>query len=451
MTDRAKAESTAEPPVAPAPPARISRGVAIVLFLALGAFFVEAIVRLVMTGAFVIALLVGAVEAPFLKSMGALSKDQFNATLVAGLVLPMLGALVGGGWRLLRWTGARYFGTKPLPPWRPTWVTILTLVLLGFLGVVLLPFDQAHAISADGVVGGGLLGASIFLIWLGAWGVVRIGWWGTSGMWRACQTRPVLSGMTIVAAGSAALLAWTADNVLAAMIRQAPPKASRSFEPDTYGDPGEAFRQGLSILADAESAAIASAPLGAPSKGPPTLPVSAASATSSDSAFLSAFGAGGDDPFNDCIESLHAEPPAPSAITEAKAAFDEDLVQDTAIQVCLHERKKRANNLRPYFFKALANSRLAHDSRASRCTVVDIIDCRLAGPEDAAIAAEHRSVERMLCDLTEQQRAVVVLSVFHDMKGPEIARTLGISEAAARQTLSTTLRKLREQYDERCN
>lgn len=92
-------------------------------------------------------------------------------------------------------------------------------------------------------------------------------------------------------------------------------------------------------------------------------------------------------------------------------------------------------------------SRAAHDQLDDFGDWAVLVDERSErDPETAASTADDRGrLVSALADLPDQQRMVVVLRDVYDLSHREIARELGISQAAAKVRLHRARRRLREQ------
>ncbi len=70
------------------------------------------------------------------------------------------------------------------------------------------------------------------------------------------------------------------------------------------------------------------------------------------------------------------------------------------------------------------------------------VEVDAGGVDDPDVAMRH-DVRRALAALPRQQRAVVVLTYFDDLTGPQAAQVLGVSVGTVKSTLSRALAKLR--------
>jgi RNA polymerase sigma factor (sigma-70 family) len=438
-------ESSAAPVAVPT--SRISAVAAVALFAALTLFYCEIILKLAVLASVLSTLALVGAEAPLLRSVGALDPQVFEKALLFGTAQSLAVVTLASVWRSARWISSRYFRTPRLSAWSITWPTQAFISLLAFMWFVALPLDRAKIVDFDdGRLGSAIIGAAIFIGWFVGWAIARTGWWAVTGTWRVCRSRPVLTGMVIVAASGVALETWAIGEVAELLAQGARETSAFPLEKAFASDPVETTRQFL--LQGREEGATPQATWTA-ALGP------AAPSASSDVRGLGAPGttADGDDPFGRCVNELHATPPAPSAVATARVGFGSDIVQDTIVNVCLHVVQRPVDDLRPYFFQSLHNALRAHRREEyARCRAVQWEECRLQpkASDDAATAAEHRAVERMLCQLSPEQSKVMWLSVFEGMNGPEIAEKLGISHAMARRHLSDARSKLRDIYQQQC-
>jgi RNA polymerase sigma factor (sigma-70 family) len=102
-----------------------------------------------------------------------------------------------------------------------------------------------------------------------------------------------------------------------------------------------------------------------------------------------------------------------------------------------------------------SKARSAHETRSRPVSFADHLDIagsdRSPGPEQLAIDdLARREVLIALAELTYEQREVIVLAQFEDLRGREVAQRLGIGESAvksrlyrARQTLAALLAERR--------
>lgn len=160
------------------------------------------------------------------------------------------------------------------------------------------------------------------------------------------------------------------------------------------------------------------------------------------------------DLFSDCITSLYAAPPSPSAVQEAKRTVrfvTEDAIHDALLAVCESHRRRPKESLRPYFFRAVANaSRMKPPPWAgAECAGDDAPSC-LRSPEDDAASREWiAAVERAQCHLTRYQSAALRLAVEGD-SSEEIAQKLGKTPEAVRRVLSDARQALRAHLPQQC-
>jgi RNA polymerase sigma factor (sigma-70 family) len=76
-----------------------------------------------------------------------------------------------------------------------------------------------------------------------------------------------------------------------------------------------------------------------------------------------------------------------------------------------------------------------------------LIAGRATGEVGPEIAVERDEIVRLLADLTERERRVVVLRHYFDLSEAEVARELRIAPGTVKSALSRALRKLRVTAD----
>jgi RNA polymerase sigma-70 factor (sigma-E family) len=127
----------------------------------------------------------------------------------------------------------------------------------------------------------------------------------------------------------------------------------------------------------------------------------------------------------------------------------EDLVQSTLAKVWPRwDNVRRANNADAYVRRALVNSFLSSRKRRwrSESPTADLPDG--ANPTDVATEVLIRiAVQAALAELTERQRAMVMLRWFDDLPEVKVAELLNCSVGTVKSTVARALTKLRN--DER--
>jgi RNA polymerase sigma-70 factor (sigma-E family) len=129
----------------------------------------------------------------------------------------------------------------------------------------------------------------------------------------------------------------------------------------------------------------------------------------------------------------------------------EDLVQSTLVRVYPHWRRVRADTAEHYVRRALVNT---NRSRFRRRRVVHLLvpvlpDTHPVREDGMGVGgrAEHDSLARVLGQLPERQRAVVVLRYCEDLSAEEVADILGCSVGTVKSQASRALAKLRTHPD----
>lgn len=130
----------------------------------------------------------------------------------------------------------------------------------------------------------------------------------------------------------------------------------------------------------------------------------------------------------------------------------EDLVQDTWVQL-LGRKDPSSRVSRAWLATVLRNlARTRFRRRASRSRVEELHRKRRSSknPSTAELVSRvesQRGLARMVLELDEPYRAVVLLRFFEDLEAKEIARQLGIPSSTVRSRLQRGLARLRERLD----
>lgn len=117
----------------------------------------------------------------------------------------------------------------------------------------------------------------------------------------------------------------------------------------------------------------------------------------------------------------------------------EDAVQETALSAYEHfGRLRNEESFRPWIFKILVNC--CRQCRRRRKTWERPVE----NPEGSCQAARSSKaeIEEMLNGLTEEERLIVMLTVFGGYKGREIARILNKNHSTIRSKYRRALKKL---------
>lgn len=126
-----------------------------------------------------------------------------------------------------------------------------------------------------------------------------------------------------------------------------------------------------------------------------------------------------------------------------------DLAQETFLRAWTRfERVSRYQNPRGWLFRVATNLALSSLARR-RPTASDTVLAQEHDPEmsdPTALLVERDQVRATLLRLTPQRRAALSLREVYGLSCAEVAKALGISEAAARMTLSRAREQFRALY-----
>ena len=122
----------------------------------------------------------------------------------------------------------------------------------------------------------------------------------------------------------------------------------------------------------------------------------------------------------------------------------EDLVQDAIVKVFV--RQRRLENARAAEAYVRAAMRTLHLDRMRRETrwrslLPRLVD-RAVAPDEAAVVDDQERMGRALAVLAPQERAVVVLRFYDDLKVTDIATQMHLAEGTVKRYLSNALDKL---------
>lgn len=127
----------------------------------------------------------------------------------------------------------------------------------------------------------------------------------------------------------------------------------------------------------------------------------------------------------------------------------EELIQDTLVWLYPRwQQVEAADNQLAYARKAAVNRFLAGRRRKSATEVrfdasLERFSNRPAGPDEAAEVDERMAVWAELGELSERQRAAIVLRFFHDLPDAEVAQVLDCRVGTVRSLISRSLSALR--------
>ena len=159
------------------------------------------------------------------------------------------------------------------------------------------------------------------------------------------------------------------------------------------------------------------------------------------------------------MDRIVDRPPVPSLMEEAVSYArrggwgdrSRDLVHDTIIGVCVRKPQLHGERLRAYFYGALKKNALQLSRRRAtraRCDV-DWKDYELRRRLQRWRAAEpeEMDIRRAFCRLSEADRQILVLRHREGMTHEEVASTLNIRPATARQRSRRAAQRLKELLD----
>jgi RNA polymerase sigma-70 factor (sigma-E family) len=130
----------------------------------------------------------------------------------------------------------------------------------------------------------------------------------------------------------------------------------------------------------------------------------------------------------------------------------EDLTQTALARTYATWRRVRRADALAYARKVLVNANIDRLRRRRLAEVGGpwadgLIGGRAVRDAGPAIADERDEIVRLLADLTDRERRVVVLRHYFDMSEAEVARELRIAPGTVKSALSRALRKLRVTTD----
>ena len=128
----------------------------------------------------------------------------------------------------------------------------------------------------------------------------------------------------------------------------------------------------------------------------------------------------------------------------------EDLAQTALARTYAHWRRIRRQDALAYSRRVLVNLNIDRMRRRRMVEVGgDAVDHALAQrPAPAGTSTEDRNlVVRLLAELTDRERRVVVLRHYFDLSEADVAGELGIAPGTVKSTLSRALAKLRVSDD----
>lgn len=125
----------------------------------------------------------------------------------------------------------------------------------------------------------------------------------------------------------------------------------------------------------------------------------------------------------------------------------QDMVQDAVLSAYEHFHKlKQETSFRPWIFRILVNQcKSSLKKRGRRALFPE--DPKQVEEEPTAELSSQAEVLELLSVLGEEERLIVVLSVFGGYKGGEIARMLNRKHSTIRSKYQRALKKLRRELE----
>ena len=148
------------------------------------------------------------------------------------------------------------------------------------------------------------------------------------------------------------------------------------------------------------------------------------------------------------IYSLYAKDLYRFALYNLKNTFDaEDAVQNAAIIAFTKIGSlKKDESFKSWFFKILYNECLKISTAKSRVSEVPSENVAFFGDEQVTLPDET-GVLALLDKLSEEEKSIIILSVFNEYNSKEIASILSMNPSTVRSSLSRLLKKLRLQLE----
>lgn len=424
--------------VSPAPPPATPRWQAALVAVALSLFSLVVLVpaggTLLLVGS--AAVMVGA--AHWLDAVGAFDPAAFGASVyLAAAVLALTATAWVRGEVAVRWRGPRL---APLLPQRSSWIAdhpwLGTAAACGVADLALIPAARFVGVPR-GVLGAAVL-ASAALAEIGIFCLlVRAAHLFVRGLWRLTRRSSFAAGAVTASSFLAALGAYLFASALTAFAATLP--GAHAVQTPPCDRPAlTCARELLESVSRPRSTTSA-----------PSLPTADERET-----------------FTACVEELRRDDPIRGnayldAIRIARMrvhdpAEAEDVVQDTLLEVCQHA--DRLGDVRGYFIRSVTNNagRVMRRRRRECAVEPESVDwapdrCIAHTVEQLYVQAEMQAATHdALCSLGRRDRTVIQLRVWEGLSHQDIARKLGWSEAAARQSYSRAIKALKEELELRC-
>lgn len=131
----------------------------------------------------------------------------------------------------------------------------------------------------------------------------------------------------------------------------------------------------------------------------------------------------------------------------------EDFIQDIFVKLCKRGNLNGINNLRIYLLRALRNAIYDYYASHHDNLSIDDIDFSLTDEEDAfrnfftrddEEIRQYSSLQKAIQSLPPQQKQILYLFYIKELSHKEIGEVLDITPQASMNSVSKTLRKLRE-------
>lgn len=127
----------------------------------------------------------------------------------------------------------------------------------------------------------------------------------------------------------------------------------------------------------------------------------------------------------------------------------QDLLQDALIKLAARWERVGAGSPDAYVRRIMFHDNISRWRRTRREVPVGVVveSARPLGrsdPVDPAAVVTGLDVRRALVELTDKQRAVLVLRYYDDLSETQIAQTLGVSNGTVKSQAHAALKRLRE-------
>ena len=129
-----------------------------------------------------------------------------------------------------------------------------------------------------------------------------------------------------------------------------------------------------------------------------------------------------------------------------------DVVQDALLKLCRDPSLAFQDHVGPWLFTVCRNRALDIRKKESRMHPLNDVqaDSRPSRETNQADAMENREaagrIQKMLCDLPDNQQEVIRLKVEHDLSYREIGKVMGISVSNVGYLIHQGMKTLRQRY-----